>query len=440
MSEKKTVFAVAGRPILHSLSPAMFNSVFLSEGINAVYTRILGERVEEVIEIIKQVGIEGINVTSPFKEEILSYIDVVGGEAKIIGAVNTVRNIEGVLYGFNTDIYSIEMTLEKRGIKISNKKTVVIGAGGAARAACFFLKSKGADVTIINRTYNKAADIARNFNIKALSVESLNNKTLDADILILCLPRDTCLIYPDSIKKSAFVIDANYSVNSKIINGAKKRGYKACDGKDWLLYQAIESFKTFTGQTPPVHIMERVMGKELIDGNKLKNIALVGFMGAGKSSVGKYLSEYTGFEVLETDSIIEERTGLSIKEIFKTRGESFFRTMEEEAIEEFACQSRKIISCGGGSVISEKNRDVLRKNSIVIWLWAKPETIFKRIVHDKTRPLMEGIESINKLKSMINKRIPFYVDVTDVIVSTDNKNLKDIARLIYEETKRFIKN
>ena len=174
------------------------------------------------------------------------------------------------------------------------------------------------------------------------------------------------------------------------------------------------------------------------DANKRRNISLVGFMGTGKSTIGKHLSELTGFELLDIDSEIEKRTHMSIREIFEKHHEGFFRNMEEEGIEEAVNLSKKIISCGGGAVISKKNRDALRKNSIVFWLWASPETVFKRIYNDKTRPLVSGIDNVKFLSKMIEERMFFYSDVADVVISTDYKDFAEIARMIYGEINKTI--
>ena len=438
MFEKKTIFAVAGNPVLHSLSPVIFNNVFLSESMDAVYTRILARQAEEVIELMKQINIKGVNITSPFKDEVLKHIHIVHGEAKSIGAVNTIIKVDGILHGYNTDIYGIEGVFAKNHLHVSHKKATVLGAGGAARAACFVLKKKGADVTVINRTYKKAADIAEDLGLKAIPFEVLNRKTLDADIIVQCLPRGIYPVNPKRIKKGAFVLDANYSIDSLIIKGAKERGYNACDGRDWFLYQAEASFKIFTGKFLPLHKMKEILTNKYIDINKRRNISLVGFMGSGKSIIGNHLSSLTGFEFLDIDSMIEKTAGMSIKEIFEINGEKFFRDIEEKEIERAGKLTKKVISCGGGAVISKKNRDVLRKNSIVVWLWAKPETIFKRICNDKTRPLLDGIDNIESIRTMIVKRIFFYCDVADVILYTENKSSQEIARMIYEEINKSI--
>ncbi|HOL06161.1 MAG TPA: shikimate dehydrogenase [Syntrophorhabdaceae bacterium] len=438
MSEERPIFAVAGNPVLHSLSPVMFNNVFSSEGLDAVYVRILAKDAKEVAEIIRQIHIKGVNVTSPFKEEILKHIHIIHDEAKDIGAVNTLINTGNTLHGYNTDVYGIEGVFVRNSIDVFRKKAVIIGAGGAARAACFILKRKGADVTIINRTHKKAVDIAEDMGINAISLEDVNGCMLHADIIVQCLPRGINLIKPGFIKKGAFMLDANYSFDSPIVKGAQQKGYRACDGKDWLLYQAAASFKIFFGQLPPLHVMEKALMENTFDANKRRNISLVGFMGTGKSTIGKHLSELTGFELLDIDSEIEKRTHMSIREIFEKHHEGFFRNMEEEGIEEAVNLSKKIISCGGGAVISKKNRDALRKNSIVFWLWASPETVFKRIYNDKTRPLVSGIDNVKFLSKMIEERMFFYSDVADVVISTDYKDFAEIARMIYGEINKTI--
>ncbi len=440
MSEKKRIFAVAGNPVLHSLSPVIFNAVFTAEGKNAVYTRILAEKSKEIIEIVKQIGIDGINVTSPFKEEILRHIDTIDEHAKRIGAVNTVINNSGSLKGYNTDTHGVKWVFIKKGIDISGKKAMVAGAGGAARAACFVLKSNGADVTVINRTYEKAYEIASCFGLRTIPIENLDDGRPDAEIFVQCIPRDICLISPEILKKGVFILDANYSSESIFIKRAEAWGHNVCGGKDWLVYQGVESYRFFTGQYPPVHIMEEALRNKPIEDNKTKSISLVGFMGTGKSTVAASLSKIADLEPLDIDSMIEKRMRLSIKEIFQGRGEGFFRKIEEEEIERVAPLSKRIISCGGGAVISQKNRRHLRENSIVIWLWARPEYIFQRIHDDSNRPVVKGINNTEALKSLIRERIPFYADVADMIVGVDDKTPDEIARRIYDEIHKFLRD
>ncbi len=160
------------------------------------------------------------------------------------------------------------------------------------------------------------------------------------------------------------------------------------------------------------------------------NIILIGFMGSGKSSIGKELSRLLEMEWIDTDVLIEKKMNMSINSIFEKYGEDFFRHKEEEVIQRLCCKNNKIISCGGGVVLRKENVENLRKSGKIIFLQAKPETIYQRIKNDTTRPLLKGRMTQTYIEKKLKQRNEYYRNSADFVINTDSKTKTEIAREI----------
>ncbi|NHB68840.1 shikimate dehydrogenase family protein [Perlabentimonas gracilis] len=253
-------FAVFGNPILHSKSPQLFNSVFNEFDMDAFYTRIRPQSASDIIDIIRSMPLAGANITAPFKEDMVSLVDVVSLDAEEIGAINTIVNSYGRLIGYNTDHYGVTQSLREAGIELLGKKCLVLGGGGAARSVVFGLKSKGADVTICNRTHSKAKIIADDFGCKVASWENFD-VSVSYDVVVSTLVPNAL---PPFLEKLDFetLLDASYK-SSKVSELAKSRGKKIIKGKRWLLHQAIEAFRLIMSENPPIQIMENALNINL---------------------------------------------------------------------------------------------------------------------------------------------------------------------------------
>jgi shikimate kinase len=161
----------------------------------------------------------------------------------------------------------------------------------------------------------------------------------------------------------------------------------------------------------------------------IRNLALVGFMGVGKTSVGHALAETLGFEFLDTDVVIEERTGKTITQIFADNGEPAFREMEKNLIAELATRERLVISCGGGLAANQMNLDALKSFSLVVCLWASAEKILARVRHQAHRPLLHDPDPLAKIKTLLAAREPFYRQA-DVMVNTELRSVKAVAQQV----------
>jgi len=255
-------FAVFGKPILHSRSPQLFNSVFEKSGMDAFYTRIRALSGKDVIEIIKNLNISGANITTPFKEEVMPYLDFISDDAKLIGGVNTIVNAEGKLSGYNTDHFGVTRSLIESGLNLNGLKCLILGAGPAARATVYGLVKNGAEVTVSNRTHPKAQLIADDFGCRVLEIDKIKSEIGGFDVVVSTLLPDANPISDVDLPSNLIILDANYRMSNFGIY-AEAFDCKIISGKRWLINQAVESYKYYFGVEPDVKLMEKGLYVEL---------------------------------------------------------------------------------------------------------------------------------------------------------------------------------
>jgi len=263
-------FGVIGYPIKHSLSPVMHNAAFRHLGMDALYLalEVKPSEIENAIKGAKALGFTGLNVTIPFKETVLEYIEV-KGIAKKIEAVNTIdlRKMEG----YNTDAYGALRALKEGGVGISGRTVLIVGAGGAARAIAFALAEENATIVITNRTQERGLKLAEDVRKAGECIFYPFNKIeeIRTDIIINATPLgmkefERKLAVPESIVKDVIVFDTVYNPKeTPLIALAKQRGCKVIYGIDMLVYQGAESFRIWTGRNPPVEVMKRAAIEKL---------------------------------------------------------------------------------------------------------------------------------------------------------------------------------
>ncbi len=274
------IYGIFGHPVKHSLSPNMHNSAFNELGLDSVYVAfdIEPDNIGEATNAIKVMGLKGINITIPHKQTIIPYLDEVSPDAKLTGAVNTVKNEYGKLSGFNTDVGGFLRAIrEDLDFTPEGKTLFLIGAGGAARAVLSaFCMNGGVIVYIADIIKEKAIQLADQFkaNFKEIRIETINigdrgivsEKFSEADILVNASPAGmdgigTLDIPLNNLKQSAVVYDLVYKpVKTQLLQDAKKLGHKASGGLTMLLYQGAESFEIWTGETAPVDVMKKALG------------------------------------------------------------------------------------------------------------------------------------------------------------------------------------
>jgi 3-dehydroquinate dehydratase / shikimate dehydrogenase len=260
------VYAVAGDPISHSLSPAIMNAALRRETVNGVYVALHAKTLKDLLNCVRDIPIHGVSVTMPYKEAIVSHLDNTDSHTAKIGACNTVvRAQDGNLYGFNTDAAGIVRPLQQR-IELEKAKILVLGAGGAARAAVFGLKERGAEVYILNRTVGPAQKLARSARARLLKRADL--KKLSFDVIINATPvgmgntRESPL--NENEIKTRYVFDMIYDpLETKLLKMARAAGAQVIPGIEMFVHQAARQFEIWTGKPAPVDEMFHVVMLQL---------------------------------------------------------------------------------------------------------------------------------------------------------------------------------
>jgi 3-dehydroquinate dehydratase / shikimate dehydrogenase len=256
------IYGVAGDPIEHSLSPVIMNTALRRENVNGVYLPLHAQTLKELIYCTREIPLHGLSITMPYKQAVLPYLDNSDAHTAKIGACNTVvRGQDGKLYGFNTDVAGVVRPLEQR-IAIANAKVLVVGAGGAARAAVFGLKERGAEVWILNRTSAKAQKLAR--QAKAHAIKRADLRKFAFDVIINATPvgmgnpRD-CPLKDDEIQASV-VFDMVYDpVETHLLRVARSKGIAVIPGVEMFVQQAARQFEIWTGKPAPAGDMLRAV-------------------------------------------------------------------------------------------------------------------------------------------------------------------------------------
>jgi len=257
------VYGVVGDPIAHSLSPAIMNAAFRRENVNAVYLTLHAKTLKDLLACVREIPIHGISVTMPYKEAILPHLDNTDSHTTKIGACNTVvRAQDGKLYGFNTDASGIVRPLERRLNTLEGARILVIGAGGAARAAVFGLKERGSEVYILNRSAAPAKKLAHQAHARIMKRPDL--KKLAFDVIINATPvgmgntRESPL-HENEIN-ARYVFDMVYDpAETRLLKLAKERGAQVIPGIEMFVHQAARQFEIWTGKPAPWDEMLRVV-------------------------------------------------------------------------------------------------------------------------------------------------------------------------------------
>jgi len=258
MENKTQLFAVFGKPVLHSKSPQIFNTLFSKSNIDAFYTRFRVESGPEVVDAIRNFGISGANVTTPFKEAVLMCLNNVSDEVMAIGSVNTIVFRDGKTLGYNTDYYGVTKAIEDSGIALKGKTAMVLGAGGAGKAAAYGLAAAGASVTIVNRTLRKAEKAAEKLGCNFAPIENLPILLKTTDVLVSTILPEANPLIGITLPTTLAVLDANYRT-SAIGAQAAGQGCTIIPGERWLLRQAELAYFHFFGNWPSVETMEQAL-------------------------------------------------------------------------------------------------------------------------------------------------------------------------------------
>ena len=252
----------------------MFNAAFKALGMPARYVRLAAGSAEVALEKARALGLRGLNITAPFKEDFAKLCDLLDVTAEMVGAVNTVVIRNGRLIGHNTDIYGVAQALRSNGVSLRGKKAIVLGAGGAAKAAVYELISGGALVTVANRTAQKVQAIAESMGCghSTLRPVELRGAFKDAEIVVSAVSTTKRIVPRSLLKETMTILEANYTAETTLTRDALQKGYRVIDGREWLLFQGAEAFENFTGRKAPLAIMRKAVYAETGKGIRFRGI------------------------------------------------------------------------------------------------------------------------------------------------------------------------
>lgn len=269
------IVGIIGNPLSHSLSPQIHNACFekLSMNWNYVPFEIDMNVLGNLIFFAKKSNVAGFNVTMPYKESVIEYLDEMSPESAMIGAVNTIKIDNGKAIGFNTDAYAINKVIcDDQGKTLKDKKVLIIGAGGVAKAAAYSVINLGCrELKIANRSVEHGKGLAQSFDgyscrVTHFGLDRLTNEAKSTDIIINATPVGMfpCLnkvpLDVELLHKEQYVLDLIYHpADTELVHGAREKGLRATGGVPVFIYQAAESFKIWTGVEPPVEVMARVI-------------------------------------------------------------------------------------------------------------------------------------------------------------------------------------
>lgn len=402
------IYGLIGRKLGHSYSVPIHKALG-----NDIY-KLYEMEPEEIGRFVSSPDLGGINVTVPYKLEVMQYLDEISPEALEIGAVNTVVRREGRLYGYNTDEYGFRVMLDAAKISLSGKKVMILGDGGASKTAQYCAKQLGArKIVVIDVDNNTPEFLARH---------------KDTEILINCTPVGMkpnylrSAVELDGFPACEGVVDVIYNpLRTKLIMDAEKRGIKHIGGLLMLTAQAKRAHELFF-DTAVSDDFSLKCASDLYKENE--NVVLVGMPGSGKSTVGRILGEISHRKVYELDEMIAEAAGKTIPEIFASEGEEGFRTIESQVVFEASKNNGAVIITGGGAVTREENYYPLHQNSRIYQIKRDIDTLAT-----DGRPLSKDLET---LKRMYAVRKPMYERFADV--SFENSSTpEELAKKIWED-------
>ena len=406
-------YGCIGEKLGHSFSKIIHNEL-------ANYNYELCEIAKEDLnDFMTKADFKAINVTIPYKESVLPYLYEIDEQAKIIGAVNTIVNVNGKLLGFNTDFFGMTALIKRAGITLENKKVLILGSGGTSKTA--FAVARSMNASCVLRVSRKPSD-------EMVTYEEVYKNHCDAEIIINTTPcgrypeNDCVAINLNSFSNLCGVVDAVYNpLDSLLVTTAKKMGVKATGGLYMLVAQAAFAVEKFIDKKVTVSEIDRVFKKILFD---KKNAVLIGMPGCGKTTIGKEVAESLSKEFIDTDDEIVKKIGISIPEFFEEYGEAAFRKIESEVIAEVSLKQNCVIATGGGAVLNRKNTDLLKGNGTIIFI----DRPLDLLITSSDRPLSSNRDLLIK---RYEERYDIYLSSNDLIINAD-KDLKTNIKAVEE--------
>ncbi|WP_347126910.1 shikimate kinase [[Clostridium] innocuum] len=375
---------------------------------------------EEFKTFMEKKEFTALNVTIPYKKDVIPYLDEMDEHAKAIGAVNTIVNRDGKLKGYNTDFTGFLYMVKKHNVHMEGKKVLIIGNGGASAAIQAVVQHESAGSMVI-------VDVVPGNG--AISYDEMFSSHLDAEIIINTSPIG---MYPrignapidiSMFHKCEAVLDVIYNpILTRLCFEAQEMDIKRVNGLEMLIAQAKQSVEFFLDKSIDDQIIDDIYQDML---RERCNIVLIGMPSAGKTTIGKMLENRMQKEFIDLDDIIIEKAGKSIPEIFEESGEAGFRAIETEAAIEVSKLNNKIIATGGGTIKHKVNMDYLRQNGITIFI---DRDVDKLISSDPNRPLSKSSDALAKMHA---ERLPLYQKYA-AYVAVNNSDIESTVTEIVE--------
>ncbi len=372
---------------------------------------------EELDSFMTKKDFKGINVTIPYKQAVIPYLDSVDPNAMEIGAVNTVVNRGGKLYGWNTDFIGLKRLVERIGIKIDGSKVLVLGTGGTSRTARTVAKSLNAA---------KIVTVSRSASEDSVTYDEAYSRHADADFIFNTTP---CGMFPNTngspIDVNRFanlqgVVDVIYNpLRTNLVISAQKNRISSEGGLFMLVQQAIAASEYFFDTKIDAQKSDQIFRTIL---SKKRNIVLIGMPGSGKTTVGKKLAKLLGRKFYDTDVLVTQKEKKTPAEIINEKGEEYFRNLESGVCAELSSITNGVVATGGGLVLREENVALLKQNGILVFL----DRDIQKIRPTDSRPLSDSIE---KLKTLYEKRKPIYTAAADFTVNSDESVQHSIQKI-----------
>ncbi len=406
-------YGLIGEKLEHSFSKQIQTRIAELQNVKDYQYDFVELDKEQFVEFMEKKDFKGINVTLPYKKAVIPYIDVLDESAEKIGAVNTIVNRDGKLYGYNTDFGGFLYMVKAHNVHMEGKKVLLIGNGGASAAVQAVCKhEKAKDIIVVSRSATNGA----------ISYDEMYTSHLDADIVVNTSPVG---MYPNIANspidvswfhKLECVLDVVYNpILTRLCFEAQELDIKRVIGLEMLIAQAKYSFEYFEDMSFDDSIIDEIKKEMLKD---RCNIVLIGMPSAGKTTIGKMLQEKLGKKFVDLDDMIIEKAGKTIPEIFQESGESGFRAIETEVAIEASKMNNMIIATGGGAIKHKVNMDFLRLNGITIYI---DRDVDKLISSDPNRPLSSSKQA---LQQMHEERQPLYQKYA-AYVADNNTNIEE---------------
>ena len=447
---------IIGNPVRHTMSPLIHNTLADMTDNNLVYVpfEVTEGGLKNAVRGAYELGIKGMNVTVPYKSDVIQYLKYVDPLAESIGAVNTLVRDEALkgYRGYNTDMTGLYRAMQKEGIDLEGEIVVILGAGGVARPTAHLCIQKGAGkVYILNRTLEKAVAIAQEVGDERVIPMDIADywEVLNKEKSFFAIQCTSVGLFPDVnsavIEDEEFyrhvhaALDVIYKpLETKFLKLAKAAGARTFSGLKMLLYQGVDAYELWNADAG-IKISDEqadsVYRSLIMEVTGARNIILEGFMGSGKTTVSEILSRELDLDILDTDQAIEETEGRSISCIFDEDGEESFRDMETELLRTIVSDHWRdmVISLGGGLPVREENRRLLENAGKVVYLKASPETVYDRVKDDTSRPLLQTSDPLSRIKELQAARSDIYEQAADIIIDTDGKEPCAVAHEIMDK-------